>query len=77
MTTAPTNQNGLQGLRGWDGKNNQKQEKPTPCLLINVGTGVSILSIGESDGYERIGGSVIGGGLYCHVYFFCPLRFGF
>jgi pantothenate kinase len=35
-----------------------------PFLLVNIGTGVSILRVDSASAFERIGGSAIGGGTY-------------
>lgn len=36
-----------------------------PCLLVNIGSGVSILKISGYDNYERVSGTSLGGGTFC------------
>jgi len=36
-----------------------------PYLLVNIGSGVSILKVEGEDTYQRIGGTATGGGLIC------------
>ena len=41
------------------------ESEPTPklpCLLVNIGSGVSILKIDESGKFERVSGTSLGGG---------------
>lgn len=33
-----------------------------PCLLVNIGSGVSIIKVGEDGKYERVSGTSLGGG---------------
>lgn len=33
-----------------------------PCLLVNIGSGVSIIKVDEDGGFERVSGTSIGGG---------------
>ncbi|CAI5440501.1 unnamed protein product [Caenorhabditis angaria] len=35
-----------------------------PFLLVNIGTGISILKVDSPDSYERVGGSSMGGGTF-------------
>lgn len=35
-----------------------------PFLLVNIGSGVSIVKFDENNKYERIGGTSLGGGLF-------------
>jgi pantothenate kinase len=41
-----------------------KQTEMYPFMLINIGTGVSILKVNQDGTYERISGSGLGGGTY-------------
>jgi pantothenate kinase len=36
-----------------------------PCLLVNIGSGVSILKVTSYNQYERISGTSLGGGTFC------------
>lgn len=36
-------------------------ESPFPYLLVNIGSGVSILKVESDESFERVGGSTIGG----------------
>jgi type II pantothenate kinase len=40
------------------------ESKPTrfPCLLVNIGSGVSIIKIDEAGNFERVSGTSLGGG---------------
>ena len=33
-----------------------------PCLLVNIGSGVSIIKVDEDGGFERVSGTSLGGG---------------
>lgn len=37
-------------------------EKPFPCLVVNIGSGVSIVRVDEDGGFERVSGTSLGGG---------------
>lgn len=49
-----------EGARVWVGKNGN----PFPYLLVNIGTGVSILKVTDHDCFERVSGSSLGGGTF-------------
>jgi len=36
--------------------------KPFPCLVVNIGSGVSIVKVDEEGGFERVSGTSLGGG---------------
>jgi type II pantothenate kinase len=40
------------------------QESLFPYLVVNIGSGVSILKVSSSDKFERVSGSSVGGGTY-------------
>lgn len=45
-------------------------EDPFPYLLVNIGSGVSILRVESENKYERVGGTSLGGGTFwglCHL----------
>lgn len=42
----------------------QKHEVLYPCMLVNIGSGVSIIRIDGEDQYTRVSGSSIGGGTF-------------
>ena len=39
-------------------------EDSTPFLLVNIGTGISIMRVNNFDDYARVGGSSLGGGTF-------------
>lgn len=48
-------------------------ESPYPYLLVNIGSGVSIIKVDSETSYERIGGTSLGGGTF---YGLCRLLTG-
>ena len=39
-----------------------EDERPFPCLVVNIGSGVSIVKVDEEGGFERVSGTSLGGG---------------
>ena len=37
-----------------------------PCLLVQIGSGISVLKLTETE-YTRIDGSAVGGGVWCNL----------
>jgi len=48
-------------------------DNPFPYLLVNIGSGVSILKVESEDQYQRIDGTSLGGGTF---YGLCNLLTG-
>jgi pantothenate kinase len=40
------------------------QANPFPYLLVNIGSGVSIIRVDSESSFERIGGTSLGGGTF-------------
>lgn len=45
-----------------DGREYQEESNMYPRILVSIGSGVSIIKANSHDSYERVGGSMIGGG---------------
>ncbi|KAI3967953.1 hypothetical protein MKW92_043995, partial [Papaver armeniacum] len=43
------------------------QEDLFPYLLVNIGSGVSIIKVNGEGSFERVNGSHLGGGTYCSI----------
>lgn len=46
---------------------------PYPYILVNIGSGVSILQVSSAQDFKRIGGTSVGGGSFCGL---CALLTG-